>query len=106
MQLFTILLMTPAEGGGGLSSMMLMMGMIFAVMYFFMIRPQSKRAKEQKNFLIEIKKGDKIITAGGIHGKILSVDDHTILLEVDSNTKIRIEKSVISVEMSKQLKKV
>lgn len=68
-----------------------------------MIRPQSKKAKDQKNFLTEIKAGDKIVTIGGVHGKILKVDDDTYLLEVDSNTKVRIEKSVISLDFTKAM---
>lgn len=68
-----------------------------------MIRPQSKKAKEQKIFLSEIKVGDYIVTIGGIHGKILRVDDETYLVEVDSNTKLRIEKSVISLDMTKAM---
>jgi len=68
-----------------------------------MIRPQSKKAKDQKNFLNEIKVGDKIVTIGGVHGKILKVDDDTYLIEVDSNTKLRIEKSVISLDFTRAM---
>ena len=69
---------------------------LFVVFYFFMIRPQTKKAKDQKNFIGEIKKGDKVVTIGGIHGKVARVDDDTFLVDVDNNTKLRIEKSVIS----------
>ncbi len=77
--------------------------LFFIILYFFMIRPQSKKAKDQKNFLNEIKAGDKIVTIGGVHGKILKVDEDTYLLEVDSNTKVRIEKSVISLDFTKAM---
>lgn len=72
--------------------------LFFLILYFFMIRPQSKKAKEQKLFLNEIKAGDKIVTIGGVHGKILKVDEDTYLVEIDTNTKIRLEKSAISLD--------
>ncbi len=78
-----------------------MMGLVMVVMYFFMIRPQSKKAKDQKNFINEIKKGDKVVTIGGIHGRVAKVNDDTLLIEVDGNTKLKIEKSVISMEFTK-----
>lgn len=64
-------------------------------MYFFMIRPQMKRAKEARKFREGIQKGDKVVTIGGIHGKVLEVEATTVLIQVDSG-KIRIEKSAIS----------
>jgi preprotein translocase subunit YajC len=103
-----ILLMAPPEGqeAAGNSSMMSIAFFVlfFLILYFFMIRPQSKKAKEQKSFLNEIKAGDKIVTIGGVHGKILKVDDDTYLLEVDANTKVRIEKSVISLDFTKAMR--
>ena len=62
-----------------------------------------KKAKDQKSFLNEIKAGDRVVTIGGVHGKILKVDDDTYLLEVDANTKVRIEKSVISLDFTKAM---
>jgi preprotein translocase subunit YajC len=91
------------EGGGGYS-FFIFLGLFFVIIYFFMIRPQTKKAKEQKNFLSEIQKGDRVVTVGGIHGKVLSVDDDTYLLEVDTNTKLRIEKSVVSLDFTKNLR--
>jgi len=82
-------------------SFFIMMAAMFAVIYFFMIRPQSKKAREQKNFINEIKKGDKVVTIGGIHGKVAKVDDDSFLIDVDNTTKLRIEKSVISIEFTK-----
>lgn len=95
----SVLLMGGEQGGDPI--FFIMMGLLFVVMYFFMIRPQQKKAKEQKNFLAELKKGDKIVTAGGIHGRILKVDDDSFLIEVDTNTKLRIDKSVISLDFTK-----
>ncbi|MCX7987255.1 MAG: preprotein translocase subunit YajC [Bacteroidales bacterium] len=66
--------------------------LIIVVFYFFMIRPQMKRQKELKKFREALKKGDKVITTGGIYGKIVEIEDHTVLLEVDNNVKIRVDK--------------
>lgn len=76
---------------------LLFFGAIFIVMYFFMIRPQQKKAKEQKNFRAGLKKGDFIQTLGGIHGKIYSIEsDETVWLEVDpKGTRLKIEKAGI-----------
>lgn len=77
--------------------------LIIVVFYFFMIRPQMKKAKDHKKYVEELKKGDKVITTSGIHGKIVDVNDTTFLVDVDSGTKIRFEKSSISLEASKAL---
>lgn len=105
MQLLTMLLMAPAEGsssGSGYTTIIFFL-LFFVILYFFMIRPQAKKAKDQKNFVNEIKAGDKVVTIGGVHGKILKVDDDTYLIEVDNNVKVRIEKSVISMEYTKAM---
>ena len=90
-----------AGGGMDMSSLLLIGGMII-IFYFFMIRPQQKKQKDQRKYLEEIKKGDMAVTAGGIHGKISAIDDETVLLEVDRGTKIKVEKSSISLESSKK----
>ncbi len=77
--------------------------LIIVVFYFFMIRPQMKKAKDHKKYVEELRKGDKVITTSGIHGKIVDVNDTTFLVEVESGTKIRFEKSSISLEASKAL---
>ena len=77
--------------------------LIIVVFYFFMIRPQMKKAKDHKKFVEELKKGDKVITTSGIHGKIVEMNDSTFLVEVESGTKIRFEKSSVSLESSKAL---
>lgn len=78
-------------------------GALLVVIWFFFIRPQAKKAKEQAAFVVAIEKGARVVTTGGIHGKIMKVEDNgSVLLEVDNNVKIRIEKSGISMEMSLQ----
>lgn len=97
MTLNTILLQAPAGGGGMDYSLIIMMVLIFAVMYFLMIRPQQKRQKELVKFRNALEKGTKIITAGGIYGVIKEVkeNDTTVLIEVDSNVTLRVDKSMI-----------
>jgi len=106
MQILFSILMAPAEGGAESGSGFTTIGffvLFFVILYFFMIRPQTKKAKDQKNFLNEIKAGDRVVTVGGIHGKVLKVDEDTYLVEVDGNTKLRIEKSVISLDFTKAM---
>jgi len=94
----SILLMAPTEGGaeGGGAMNLLMIAMFIGVFYFFFIRPQMKKTKEERKYREGLKKGDKIITAGGIHGKIVQVNDTTFLVEVDNNVKLKFEKSSIT----------
>ncbi|MEJ6982597.1 preprotein translocase subunit YajC [Pedobacter sp. P351] len=75
--------------------------LIVIVFYFFMIRPQMKKAKDQKKFVEELKKGDKVVTTAGIHGRIADMNDSTIVLEVEGGSKIRFDKSAISLDSSK-----
>jgi len=78
--------------------------LMFVVVYFFMIRPQQKRAKQEKQFEADLKVGDKIITKSGIHGKIAELADATIVIETMSG-KLKMERSSISMEMSAALNK-
>jgi len=94
----------PAAGGGsflGSNPMIIAFPLILVVMYFFMIRPQQKKAKEQTTFKETIEKGQKIVTIGGIHGKILEVKDKTFVIEVGNGIKLEIEKSAVSLELTK-----
>lgn len=75
--------------------------LIVIVFYFFMIRPQMKKAKDQKKFVEELKKGDKVVTTAGIHGRIVDMNESTIVLEVEGGSKIRFDKSAISLDSSK-----
>jgi preprotein translocase subunit YajC len=82
---------------------LVMLGLIVVVFYFFMIRPQQKRSKEQKQFKEGIKRGDTVVTIGGMHGKVFQVNDETIVLEVDKGIQLTIEKSAISLESTMRL---
>lgn len=75
---------------------------IGVVIYFFMIRPQQKKQKEHKGFIENIKKGDMVVTIGGIHAKVFAVEDAAVILEVDKGIKIKFEKTAISLDASKQ----
>ena len=77
--------------------------LIIVVFYFFMIRPQMKKSKEQKKFRENLKKGDKIVTIGGLHGKIAEMQDSTILLETETGIKLRFEKAAISLDQTASL---
>lgn len=96
----TILLQ--AAQGGGAGQQLLMILMIVVVFYFFMIRPQMKKAKMEKEFKTSLNKGDKVVTIGGAHGKIVEVQDTTFLIELADNVKVKFEKSAISAEATKQ----
>ena len=72
-----------------------MMILIFVVMWIFMIRPQRKQQKEMEKFRSELKKGDKVVTAGGIYGTIAEIDEKTVLIKVDGEVKLRVDKSSI-----------
>ena len=77
------------------------MVLIMIVFYFFMIRPQVKKAKDHKKLVGDLKIGDKIVTTAGIHGKIVGSNDTTFLIEVEGGTKIRFDKSAISLDATK-----
>ncbi|MBD1364244.1 preprotein translocase subunit YajC [Mucilaginibacter sp. ZT4R22] len=99
----TIFLQAAAPTILGINPQFIMFGLIAVVFYFFMIRPQMKKAKDQKKYVEELKKGDKVITTSGIHGKIYEVADTTFLIEVENGGRIRFSKSAISLEESKAL---
>ena len=88
-------------GEGG--STILMFVLMFVVFYLFMIRPQMKKTKEEKKFREELKKGDKIVTIGGIHAKIAEVKETTLLIEVGEGQRLKIEKSAVSKDNSASL---
>ena len=79
----------------GMSSL-IMFGMIFAVMYFFMIRPQIKKQKQENTYRLALKKGDSVITIGGIHGKIIDVKNDAFIIEVHGGTKLKVLKTAVS----------
>ena len=99
-----ILLQAPPQGGG--TFQLIMLGGIIVVFWFFMIRPQAKKAKEQKKFIDGMQKGDKVVTIAGIHGTINKVnEDNTIQLEVSPGSYLKIERSSISLEWSQAMNK-
>lgn len=75
---------------------LIMFGLIFAVMYFFMIRPQIKKQKAENQYRAKLKMGDKIITIGGIHGKIIELGNSSVVIEVHGGTKMKVLKSAVS----------
>jgi len=98
-------LLQAASGGSmfGNWGPMVPMVLIIVVFYFFMIRPQVNKQKDQKKLIEEIKIGDKVVTTAGIHGKVATVTDTYFLIEVDNNVKIKFDKSAISLESTKAL---
>jgi preprotein translocase subunit YajC len=97
-----LFILLQAPNGGGVVGQLLLWGGIILVFYFFMIRPQQKKQKDQKVFTENLTKGQSVVTIGGIHGKILSTDKETLVLEVDKGTKLVVERSAISQESSKR----
>lgn len=100
MNLLSILLMAPQGQGGqenGWYSFLPLL-LIIVVFYFFFIRPQMKRSKDQKKFKESLQKGQKVITIGGIHGRIVEIQDTTVTIEVDTNIRLRVEKSAVAMD--------
>lgn len=90
------------EGGGaGLGGMLIPMVLIFGIMYFLMIRPQQKKMKEHKAMVEGLRRGDQVITQGGIYGKVAKVADDELQVEVSEGVKIRVVRSTISAVISK-----
>lgn len=93
----TILLQASADSPISAFLTLILIGVVF---YFFMIRPQAKKAKEVRKFRENIQKGDKIVTIGGIHGKVVELKDTNLVLEVEGGSRLRIERSAVSQEFS------
>ncbi len=102
MNLLTVMLQ--AQGGGDLSFIFMMVA-IFAIMYFFMIRPQNKKQKEIANFRKNLEVGQSIITAGGIYGKIKEIEDNAVVVEIASGVKIKVDKNSIYADAKAQATK-
>jgi preprotein translocase subunit YajC len=103
--LLTVVLMMGGQSDGKSSpfGMILPLVLIVVVFYFFMIRPQTKRTKEAKKFRESLKKGDKVITIGGIHGKIVEVQDTTFTIETEGQGRLRIERSAVASSTNPEL---
>ena len=91
----------PEGGGGGLASLLLPFLLVFVVFYFFIIRPQKKREDTRKTMIDAVKKGDRIVTIGGVHATVTKVDDTSVLAQVDDNVKLRFDKNAISSVVTK-----
>lgn len=100
------ILQTPAPGPFGGSSSLIFLALIMVVFWLFFIRPQAKKAKQQKTFIDNLQKGDKVVTIAGIHGVINKMnEDGTISLEINPGSYIKIERSAVSMEMTAQVNK-
>ena len=97
----------PAAGAGSILPTLVTFGLVFVIFYFLIIRPQNKKQKETKKMLASLKKGDRVVSIGGIHGTIQSIKDDTVVLRIDANTKLTFSRSAISnvVEQSRPSKK-
>jgi preprotein translocase subunit YajC len=94
-----------AEGGSGMLMQLLPFLLIIVVFYFFMIRPQMKRQKELRKYRENLKKGDKVVTTGGIYGKVSEVKDTHVVIEIADNVNIKVDKAGIIMDMSDAVKK-
>ena len=101
MIMITILQAAAGQQGGGWQ-MWIMLALIFVVMWFFMIRPQRKQKKELQNFRDSLKKGDKVVTLGGIYGTVCEIKEGSVLIEVDNNVKIRVSKQALVKDFTEQ----
>jgi preprotein translocase subunit YajC len=102
MNLVNLLLMAGGQnqqGNGGMSGIIMIVAII-VIFYFFMIRPQRKRQKEEKLFRENLQKGQKIITIGGLHGKICDVKDTTIIVEIANDVRVEVEKASIAINVT------
>jgi preprotein translocase subunit YajC len=106
MNILSIVLMMGQQGstgGAGSFGSLFFLIVIFGVFYFFFIRPQMKRQKDSKKYRENLQKGQKVITIGGIHGKISEIQDTTVTLEVEGGVRLRMEKSAIAMDAQDQI---
>ena len=102
MNILTIVLQAApqaAPAGGGIS-LWIMLALMFIVMWFFMIRPQRKQQKELEKFRNALKKGDKVVTIGGIYGTVDEIKDRTVLIKVDGDTKLKVDRNSLVKDFS------
>lgn len=102
MNLLTVMLQ--AQGGADYSFLIMMVA-IFAIMYFFMIRPQNKKQKEIANFRKNLEVGQSVITAGGIYGKVKELEDNAVILEIAPSVKIKVDRNSIYADAQAQVNK-
>jgi preprotein translocase subunit YajC len=101
-KVFFLELSSAENSSGGIMNIIFLVA-IFIIFYFFMVRPQNKKRKELQNLRDNLKKGDNVVTIGGIHGKVVEVKETTVLVTVDVSTKLKIDKSSISLDSSTKL---
>lgn len=97
--MFNYITLLQAGGEGALSFLPLIL--MFVVVYFFMIRPQQKKQKEQREFLESLKKGDEVVTTGGIYGKIVEMSDDVVTIDIGKSIRMRVGKAFVSRENTK-----
>lgn len=93
-------MMDPNNGSGSGFGSFIPLLLVIVVFYFFFIRPQMKKSKDQRKFREALKKGDKVVTVGGIHGKVLEVAETSLIIEVEGQNRLKIEKSAVAMEAS------
>jgi preprotein translocase subunit YajC len=100
LKILELLAMSPPASGGGagdqLFSTLIMFALIIGIFYFLILRPQQKRQKERQKLLESVKKGDKVITAGGLHATVAGLDEKTVLLQVADNVKMKFDRSAVA----------
>lgn len=92
------LILLQSEGGG--MAQFIMLGLIVVVFYFFMIRPQVRKSKQQRKFRENLNKGDQVITIGGVHGKVAEIKETIVIIEVEGGNRLKVEKSAITSEFT------
>lgn len=100
-----VILLQISTGDNPWMGNLILIGGIVIIFYFFMVRPQQKKQKDQKTYIEALKKGDQIITIGGLHGRIFAIEGETVVIEVERGVKMTFEKSAISLEASKKFAK-
>ena len=103
--MMSLFLQTGGEGSPNMIMQLLPFLLIIVVFYFFMIRPQVKRQKELRKYRENLKKGDKVVTTGGIYGKVTEVKDSHVMIEIAENVNIKVDKAGIIMDMSDAVKK-
>ncbi|MGH2568043.1 MAG: preprotein translocase subunit YajC [Bacteroidota bacterium] len=94
--LHTLAFQNAADPGTGIMNTIMMFGLMFLILYFMIIRPQQKRTKERQKMIENLKKGDKVVTSGGIHGSIVGIDDKMLLVEIADKVKVKVERGSIA----------
>lgn len=104
---FTLLMGQPSQGEGpGLMSNVILFGSIILIFYFMIIRPQQKRAKERQKLIDSMKKGDKVITSGGIYGTVAGLDEKTVLVEIADKVKVKLDRGSIATIISESVPEI